>query len=49
MLTSARKVSLRLSLERVATGATDRVVGPTGEDEPQEGIPVLTGPAEFET
>src|SRR6266498_1971811 len=41
MLTSLRKVPLRLSLRGVAAGATDRVVGPTGEDEPQEGIPSL--------
>src|SRR5205823_11989448 len=42
MLTSLGKVSLRLSLRKgAATGATDRVMGPSGEDEPQEGIPPL--------
>jgi hypothetical protein len=30
-----------VSPEGAGTGATDRVVGPTGEDEPQEGIPSL--------
>jgi hypothetical protein len=42
MLTSGRKVPLRLCLQGVAAGAADRVVGPTGEDEPQEGNPLTT-------
>jgi hypothetical protein len=49
MLTSHRKVSLRLCLARVAAGATDRVVGPTGEDEPQEGNPLPTALLKSET
>src|SRR5207247_7898564 len=44
MLTSARKVPLRLCLLRGATGAADRVVGSTGEDEPQEGIAQIPRP-----
>src|SRR5262249_32528639 len=52
MLTSPRKASLRLCLRGDATGATYRVVGPTGEDEPQEGIPSLprrSGPETYES
>jgi hypothetical protein len=35
MLTSLRKLSLRLCLQGVAAGATDRVVGPTGDKNPK--------------
>src|SRR5919198_768716 len=42
MLTSAKRVPLRLGLKlRGSTGATDRVVGSTGEEEPQEGDPQI--------
>jgi len=37
MLTSRRMVPLRLCLRRAAAGATDRVVGPPGKVNPQEG------------
>src|SRR5213075_3058205 len=50
MLTSAKEVPLRLGLRlRGSAGAADRVVGSTGEEEPQEGDPHLPRPRDAET
>src|SRR5207245_162218 len=49
MLTSAGKVPLRLCLLRGVAGAADRVVGSTGEDEPQEGMAQIPRRAESQT